>query len=367
MTLIPFTSFDFHDRLRSDLIRAMTDVLDSKWYVMGDELRAFEAAYADLHGVSHCVGVASGLDALTISLRVLNIGAGDEVVVPSNTYIATWLAVSGVGARPIPVEPDPGTYNIAVAGIEAAITPRTKAILPVHLYGQACDMTSVMSLARKHNLFVVEDNAQAHLATWRGQITGSFGDVNATSFYPSKNLGALGDGGALTTQSAAIARQAAAYRNYGSEVKYLNQVRGVNSRLDELQAAILNVKLPHLDQWTGERRLVAQQYNAQLRGCEAVRLPYVLDGATHVYHLYVIWCERRDELQAYLRDNGVQTLIHYPVPPHLQEAYSDAGFRRGQFPVSEGIADSCLSLPLYPGMTSDQVDRVSSLVVAFYE
>lgn len=365
--MIPFNSFDFQDRWREELVRAMTRVLDSKWYVMGEELRSFEASYAELHGVEYCVGVANGLDAITISLRALDIGPGDEVVVPSNTYIATWLAVSTVGAVPIPVEPDPVTYNITSASIEAAITPRTRAIIPVHLYGQACDMASIMDVARRNSLHVVEDNAQGHLATWRGQITGSFGDVNATSFYPSKNLGALGDGGALTTQSSALDRRARAFRNYGSEVRYLNRVRGANSRLDELQAAILNVKLPHLEQLTSERRQLAEQYDEYLLGCDAVVRPRVLDGATHVYHLYVIQCERRDELLVHLREKGAQALIHYPVPPHLQEAYADADFRRGQFPIAESIAEQCLSLPLYPGMTGHQVARVCDLIKDFYE
>lgn len=367
MRTIPFVSFDFHARWRTEMTQAMVRVLDSKWYVLGGELQGFQRSYAELTGVKHCEGVANGLDALTICLRVLGVGPGDEVLVPSNTYIATWLAVSAVGATPVPVEPDAKTYNLAPDRIEAGITSRTRVILPVHLYGQACDMSGIMAIAGNHGLYVVEDNAQAHLAEWQGQMTGSFGHVNATSFYPTKNLGALGDAGAVTTDSDDLARDVRLHRNYGSEVRYHNVLKGANSRLDELQAAVLNVKLKYLKAVTQERQNLAMEYFARLRECHEVTLPLTAEGASHVYHLFVIRCDERGELQKHLHSNGVETLIHYPLPPHLQEAYSDGGFRHGQYPVAESIASSCLSLPLYPGMTADQIATVCDLIVSFYK
>ena len=366
--MIPFLSFDYQDKLyRTQLIAAMTKVLGSKWYIMGKELEAFEQEYAALHEVKHAIGVANGLDALIIALKVLGIKEGDEVIVPSNTYIATWLAVSQLGAIPVPVEPNMQTYNIDPDLIESHITAKTKAILPVHLYGQPCDMIGIMEISNKHGLYVVEDNAQAHLAKWNGKLTGTFGNINATSFYPGKNLGAIGDGGGLTTQDDALAIEAKVFRNYGSEKKYYNKIKGLNSRLDELQAAILRIKLPHLNSLTDSRKAIAQRYAELLTDCPAIILPFVNTKADHVYHLYVIQCERRDKLQQYLSANGVGTMIHYPVPPHLQEAYQSLGYKQGDFPMAEQLAKTCLSLPLFPGMTDEQVTTVADHVKRFFQ
>lgn len=365
--MIPFLSFDYQDNIyREQLIKAMTNVLDSKWYVMGKQLTEFESLYAKLHDVNYSVGVANGLDALIISLHVLGVGSGDEVIVPSNTYIASWLAVSAVGATPIPVEPDELSYNINPELIEKAITLKTKAIMPVHLYGQACDMSRIMDIANKYNLFVVEDNAQSHLSKWNGKFTSTFGHINATSFYPGKNLGALGDGGGITTNDENFYNKVKIFRNYGSDKKYYNQVKGVNSRLDELQAAVLNVKLPYLNELTEERKSIAKKYDSLLKDCRAVQIPIVSDEAEHVYHLYVILCEERDALQQYLKSKNIDSLIHYPVPPHLQDAYKDAGYKKGDFPIAEKIASQCLSLPLYPGMNDKDISYVAQVIKEFF-
>ncbi len=344
---------------------ALGRVYDSYWYVLGDEVKNFEKAYSAFNHVPHTVGVANGLDALVLALRVLDIGPGDEVIVPSNTYIATWLAVTQVGATPVPVEPDPATSNLNPALIEAAITPRTRAIMPVHLYGQACRMTEIMAIARRHDLHVVEDNAQSQGAAFDGQITGSFGAVNGTSFYPGKNLGALGDAGAVTTTSAELDQKVRVLRNYGSQQKYYNEVVGYNSRLDELQAAVLSVKLQHLADWTRQRQQVAAWYGQHLAGIAGLRLPTVADGATHVYHLYVVQTAQRDALQQHLAAQGIGTLIHYPVPPHRQQAYQAMGLGPGSFPIAEALAATCLSLPMWPGMTEAHVATVAAAVRSF--
>jgi dTDP-4-amino-4,6-dideoxygalactose transaminase len=366
--MIPFLSFDYQDKLyRKQIIDAMTKVLDSKWYVMGKELIEFENAYAKLHDVNYSIGVANGLDALIISLHALGVGSGDEVIVPSNTYIASWLAVSAVGATPIPVEPDEVSYNINPELIEKSITSRTKAIMPVHLYGQSCNMSRIMEIAEKHKLYVVEDNAQAHLAKWDGKFTGTFGHINATSFYPGKNLGAIGDGGGITTNDETLYNKSRTYRNYGSNKKYYNEIKGVNSRLDELQAAILNIKLPYLNQLTEERKVIAKKYDSLLKDCDSIQIPIVSEKAEHVYHLYVILSDKRDELQQYLKENNIDCLIHYPVPPHLQQAYTDAGYKKGDFPIAEKIAEQCLSIPLYPGMKEDDICYVAKNITEFFK
>ena len=366
--MIPFLSFDYQDKLyRTQLIEAMTKVLDSKWYIMGTELQEFEKEYAKLHQTKYSLGVANGLDALIISLYSVGIKSGDEVIVPSNTYIASWLAVSALGAIPIPVEPDENTYNINPSLIEGKITSKTKAILPVHLYGQSCDMTSIMNIAKKYKLAVIEDNAQAHLATWKNKITGSFGDINATSFYPGKNLGALGDGGGITTDFEELYIKAKSYRNYGSEKKYFNEIKGVNSRLDELQAAVLRIKLPFLEELTKSRQEIAHKYNQYLANCSNIKLPFVSEHAKHVYHLYVILSDRRDELQSYLQLQGISTLIHYPIPPHLQLAYKELKYKEGDFPIAENMAIKCLSLPNYPGISDAQIQEVSNAIIKFYK
>lgn len=360
---IPFFSFEaMHQALGEQPHAVFRQFWDKQWYILGDSVTKFESEYAHWNGVRHSIGVANGLDALHIALRALNIGPGDEVIVPSNTYIASWLAVTQVGAIPVPTEPDPVTFNIDPSRIEAAITPATKAIMPVHLYGLSCDMTAIMAIAEKHKLWVVEDNAQAHGAKYKDQYTGSFGHLNATSFYPTKNLGALGDAGAVTTNDAHLAQKVRALRNYGSVQKYINDVPGYNSRLDELQAALLSLKLPYLEQWTQQRRALADQYFERLADVESIMLPPAHLGTAHVWHLFVIRTPNRQRILENLTQNGIGYLIHYPVPPHLQKAYQYLGFQRGDFPIAESIADTCLSLPLFPGMTSAQIEQVCRVV-----
>lgn len=364
---IPFLSLASQNNLVEDEIRAAFErVFQNKWYILGKEVTDFEKAYAAFNQVQHCIGVANGLDALQIALRVLEVGEGDEVIVPSNTFIATWLAISQVKATIVPVEPCRDTYNLNPQLIEAAISPKTKAIIPVHLYGQACQMDAIMQIAQKHNLFVIEDNAQAQGSTYNNKLTGSFGNINATSFYPTKNLGAYGDAGALTTDDAGLTQKAMLMRNYGSEKKYYNEVAGVNSRLDELQAAFLSVKLKYLNGWTAERRQIAAAYTGQLTGISGLILPVIAPGATHVYHLYPVRTARRDELEQYLNSNGVGTAIHYPVPAHLQKAYQHLGYQPGDFPIAEELAQTCLSLPLNPGMSNEEIAYITKLIKAFY-
>ena len=365
--MIPFLNFEpMHTQIREEMHSAFLRVYDSHWYIQGQELNQFEMDYALLNQTEYAVGVSNGLDALVLSLRSLNIGSGDEVIVPSNTYIATVLAVTHVGAIPVFVEPRIETYNINPELIPAAITIRTKAIMPVHLYGQACEMDEIMKIAKAYNLFVIEDNAQAHLSSFNGKLTGSFGDVNGTSFYPGKNLGALGDAGAVTTDNEILARKIEILRNYGSQKKYYNEVIGFNNRLDELQAAFLSVKLKHLENWTIERREIANFYNSQLKGIGDLLLPSVAIGATHSYHLYVIRTSKRNELKTFLEENGIGTMIHYPVPPHLQEAYQFLGHEKGEFPLAEEIAETCLSLPIWPRMSKAQLITVCSEISKFY-
>jgi len=365
---IPFLDFKYmHSAIKAEMTRAFEDVYDGYWYIMGKQLTEFEQAYARFNQVGHAVGVSNGLDALHLSLKALKIGAGDEIIIPSNTYIATVLAASYVGATPVFAEPDKSTYNLDPINIEAVITSKTKAIMPVHLYGQACQMEEIMAIAKRHNLYVIEDNAQAHGATYKGKLTGAWGDANGTSFYPGKNLGALGDGGAVTTNNEEIARQIMVLRNYGSQVKYKNEVVGHNMRLDELQAAFLNVKLNYIMEWTAQRNQIAQWYNEALQGLSDIVLPHVHKDATHVYHLYVIRTNRRDALQRHLTNKGIGTLIHYPIPPHLQEAYGHLQLKKGQFPIAEEIADTCLSIPLWPGMEKTDVEIVSDGIKSFFK
>lgn len=334
---------------------------------MGENVKEFEKQYASFNKVNYCVGVSNGLDALHLSLKTLEIGEGDEVIVPSNTYIASLLAVSYVGATPVLVEPDKQTYNIDPQKIEIAITSKTKAIMPVHLYGQACQMEAIMEIAKKHNLKVIEDNAQSQGALFNGKPTGSWGDINGTSFYPGKNLGALGDAGGVTTNDEALMIKASMLRNYGSNKKYHNEVVGFNMRLDECQAAFLNVKLKYLAEWTQQRQTIAQWYFEALEGIEEIILPKTALGATHVYHLFVIRALNRDQLQTHLNENGIGTLIHYPIPPHLQKAYQHLGFKKGDFPIAEEIANTCLSLPIWPGMTKEIVDNIAGVIRKFYK
>ncbi|MNK30647.1 dTDP-3-amino-3,6-dideoxy-alpha-D-galactopyranose transaminase [compost metagenome] len=365
---IPYLSFEYqHGLMKAPLKAACEKVIDSGWFIMGGSLKEFEDKYATLSGTTGAVGVANGLDALILSLMALGVGKGDEVIVPSNTYIASWLAVSAVGAIPIPVEPNMLTYNIDVSQIEEKVTPKTKAILPVHLYGLPCEMDAIMELANKHGLYVVEDNAQAHLATYKGKITGSFGDLNAVSFYPGKNLGALGDAGAVTGNNLELINMVRVLRNYGSEKKYFNMMKGVNSRLDEMQAEILNVKLNYIERLTAERKEIAKKYNEGLAGIKDLVLPHVNEGASHVYHIYLVRTSRRDALMDYLQNLGISPFIHYPIPPHLQTAYQELEYKAGDFPLAEEIANTCLSIPLYPGLDDQQINYIIKSIKSFFD
>lgn len=362
MNAIPFLDLRAtYFELKTEIDDAIARVLNSGCYILGPEVEDFEAEFATYSEARHAIGVADGLDALHLALRAMDVGPGDEVIVPSNTYIATWLAVSQCGAIPVPVEPDALTFNIDPTLIEAAITPRTKVILPVHLYGQPADMDPILAIARKHGLRVLEDGAQAHGARYKGQRIGAHGDAVAWSFYPGKNLGAMGDGGAVTTNDSKIAERLRVLRNYGSRVKYINEVRGYNSRLDPIQAAILRVKLAHLDVWNGHRSAIALRYKQGLVDC-GLTLPHVPDWAEPVWHLYVVQHPKRDALQRVLTDAGVSTLIHYPIPPHLQQAYVYVNLAQGVFPLAERMASQVLSLPMGPSMSEAVVSVVVQAV-----
>ena len=352
---------DAYLELKSEIDEAINRVVDSGWYIGGSEVEQFEADYAQYCGAAHAIGVANGLDALHLALLAMDVGAGDEVIVPSNTYIATWLAVSQCGAAPVPVEPVESTYNLDPARIEAAITPRTKVILPVHLYGQPADLDPILTIAHKHGLRVLEDGAQAHGARYKGRRLGSHSDAVAWSFYPGKNLGALGDGGAVTTNDPQVADRIRMLRNYGSRVKYVNEVKGCNSRLDPLQAAVLGVKLRYLDEWNERRKVIAAQYLQGLADT-GLLLPQVPGWADPVWHLFVVRHPQRDALAQRLAEAGVGTLIHYPIPPHKQQAYVDAAFEASAFPLAERIAEEVLSLPMGPQLTQDMAGQVVEAV-----
>lgn len=347
---------------RAEYEAAALRVLRSGWYILGSELENFEREFAEYLGAKFCVGVNSGLDALTLTLRALGIGAGAEVIVPANTYIATALAVTANGAVPVFVEPD-AFYNLDAEKISAAVTEKTRAIIAVHLYGQAAAMDKICATAEKFNLQIVEDCAQSHGAKFRGKMTGTFG-VGCFSFYPTKNLGAFGDGGAVVTDDENLARKIKMLRNYGSEIKYRNKITGVNSRLDEIQAALLRVKLSHLDELNAERKNIARRYLAEIKNPKII-LPQILSGAEHVWHQFVVRTENRDAFQKYLARENIQTVIHYPIPPHLAECYAELGFKRGDFPVAEKFADEVLSLPLFNGMTAAEVDFVVEVLNKF--
>lgn len=343
--------------LDKDLRAAFERVYDRSWYIEGVEDEAFEKAFAEYCDSKYCVGVGNGLDSLFLALKAMGIKEGDEVIVPSNTYIATALAVTYTGATPIFVEPDIRTFNIDPTKIEAAITDKTKAIMPVHLYGQACDMDSIMEVAKKYNLYVVEDCAQAHGAKYKGKVIGSFGDAAGFSFYPGKNLGALGDAGATVTNNEEVAKKVRALGNYGSDYKYHHIYQGNNSRLDELQAAFLAAKLPHLNKVNAERRKIAQKYLDGINNPEII-LPFVPEYAEPVWHIFGIRCNRRDELEKFLNDAGISTNKHYPIPMHLQGCYADLGFKKGDYPIAEEISETELSIPMYYGMTDEEVQYV---------
>ena len=354
---------------KDDFDAAYHRVMDSGWVLLGKELEAFESEFASYCEVNHCVGVANGLDALHLVLRAWGIGAGDEVIVPSNTFIASWLAVSYAGAAPVPVEPDPITHNLDPARIEAAITPHTKAIMPVHLYGQPADMDSINEIAQKHGLKVLEDSAQAQGARYKGRRTGGLGDAAGTSFYPGKNLGAFGDGGGVTTNDPELADRVRTLRNYGSKVKYFYEAQGMNSRLDELQASFLRVKLRHLDEWNSRRSKLAKEYLSQL-SCFSpqLSLPHVPSWATPVWHLFVIRHPKRDDLQKHLASAGIGTQIHYPVPPHISGAYA-SGFknRNAKFQITEALASEVMSLPIGPHVPENAPQFVAEAIRTFHQ
>lgn len=362
---IPFVTFKpMEAELDKELRAAFDRVYTRSWYIEGVEDKAFEKAFAEYCESKYCVGVGNGLDALFLALKALGIKEGDEVIVPSNTYIATALAVTYVGATPVFVEPDIRTFNIDPTRIEEAITDKTKAIMPVHLYGQPCDMDPIMEIAKKYGLFVVEDCAQAHGATYKGKVIGSFGDAAGFSFYPGKNLGALGDAGATVTNDEELAKKVRALGNYGSDYKYHHIYKGNNSRLDELQAAFLAAKLLHLNKMNEERRRIAQKYIDGIKN-EEVILPYIPEYANPVWHIFGIRCKRRDELEKFLNDAGIGTNKHYPIPMHLQECYKDLGFKEGDFPIAEEISATELSIPMYYGMTDEEVLYVIDKVNEF--
>jgi dTDP-4-amino-4,6-dideoxygalactose transaminase len=367
MTRIPYLDLKaMNNEVQGELAQAFTRVLESGWFILGEAVNAFESAFAEFIGVKHCVGVGNGLEALHLILRAYGIGPGDEVIVPSNTYIATWLAVTYAGAKPIPVEPDPRKYNLDPTRVEAALTERTRAILPVHLYGQPAEMDPIMAMADKHNLLVIEDAAQAHGARYQGRMCGGLGHAAGFSFYPGKNLGALGDAGAVTTDDDALAEAVRSLRNYGSQKKYYNERLGFNSRLDELQAAFLSVKLPYLEAWNQRRKVIADLYTQAFSQVPELTVPHVPAWSTHVWHIYPLRCTRRDDLQAHLEREGIGTLIHYPVPPHRSEAYAALGYPLGAFPIAEEIAQTELSLPIGPVMTLAEAEMVVKAVLNFY-
>ncbi len=355
---IPFVTFKPLEReLDSELRTAFERVYNNSWYIEGKEDEFFEHEFAKYCKTNYCVGVGNGLDALMLALKALGIKAGDEVIVPANTYIATALAATYVGAKVVLVEPDIKTYNIDISKIEEAITDKTKAIMPVHLYGQPCDMDSIMQIAEKYNLYVVEDCAQAHGAIYKGKIVGSFGNAAGFSFYPGKNLGALGDAGATITNDEELANKIRALGNYGSDYKYHHIYQGHNSRLDEMQAAFLSAKLPHLNKMNDARRLIAKRYIEEISN-PLIVLPEVLDNVESVWHIFAIRCKRRNELEKYLNENGIGTNKHYPIPIHLQDCYKNLGYKKGDFPIAEEISSTELSLPLYYGMTDEEVGYV---------
>lgn len=355
---VPFSSFKpIEQMLNDELHEAFERVFRNSWYINGQEDHLFEKAFAEYCGVKYCVGVGNGLDALMLALKAVGIGSGDEVIVPSNTYIATALAVTYVGAKPVFVEPKIDTFNIDTDLIERSITDKTKAIMPVHLYGQSCDMEPILQMRRKYHLFVIEDCAQAHGATYKGQKVGSFGDIAGFSFYPGKNLGALGDAGAVITNNEELAEKVRALGNYGSDYKYHHIYKGNNSRLDEMQAAFLNTKLPYLDRINKERKRIADKYCREIHNSRII-VPRVLNEGTPVWHVFGIRCRERDKLETFLYENGIETNKHYPIPIHLQECYRDLGLQEGAFPIAEEISRTELSIPLYYGMSEEQIEYV---------
>ena len=365
---VPFLDLNaVYDELKPEMDAAYQRVMETSWFIMGKELDSFEHEFAAYCGVKHCIGVGNGLDALHLILKAYEIGAGDEVIVPANTFIATWLAVSYTGAVPVPVEPDIKTYNIDPRKIEKAITPKTRAIMPVHLYGQPADMDPILEVAKKHHLIVIEDAAQAHGARYKHLTCGNLAEVAGFSFYPGKNLGALGDAGAIVSSDDALVQKIQSLRNYGSSKKYHHDAIGYNSRLDELQAAFLRAKMSTLDEWNERRKKIAAYYLENLTGISGLTLPFVPDWAEPVWHIFAVRTKQRNELQQFLKEQGVDTIIHYPIPPHLSEAYADLGYHKGSFPISEEIALTELSLPMGPHLTMDQAEYVVQMIKRYLE
>jgi len=351
--------------LRDELDQAYQRVMNSGWYILSGEVSAFEQEFTDYIGCKHCIGVGNGLEALQLILMGYGIGPGDEVIIPANTYIASWLAVSYTGATPVPVEPDASTYNINPDLIEAAITPQTKAIMPVYLYGQSVEMEKIWQIAEKHKLKIIEDAAQAHGSRYRDRMAGNLGDAAGFSFYPTKNLGAFGDAGAVTTNDDELADKVRVLRNYGSRRKYFNEVKGHNSRLDPLQAAFMRVKLKYLDEWNKRRAQIAQYYLDNLRLAPDLGLPHVPTDVVPAWHIFIVSHPERDRLQEFLKQQGIGTLIHYPVPPHLSEAYQDLGCQVGDFPITEKMANTFLSIPIGPHLSMDDAHYVSEKIREF--
>lgn len=364
---IPFNDLKAsYAELREVLDAAYRRVIESGYYVLGPEVESFEAEFAAYCGVQHCVGVGNGLEAISLILKAYGIGSGDSVIVPANTYIATWLPVTHAGAEPIPVEPDEASYNIDPQRVEASIKPNTRAIIAVHLYGQPADMDALAQIAHERKLLLVEDAAQAHGAKYKGRRAGSLGDAGAFSFYPTKNLGAIGDGGAVTTNDQALAERVRVLRNYGSRERYLNELVGYNSRLDELQAALLRVKLSRLDEWNSRRVEIAQDYARKLAPVRQVALPHVASTSEPVWHLFVVRSGSRDALQRHLQAEGIATLIHYPIPPHRSGAYANLAISRSSYPLTEALSGQILSLPIWPQMDARNIEMVSQAVCAFF-
>lgn len=346
-----------HDKIKNEIMEAIERVYDSGWYILGKEVELFEEEFAKYSGTKYCVGVGSGLGALELILKGYDIGEGDEVIIPANTFIATALAVSYAGATPVLVDVDEKTYNINPELIESAITDKTKAIMPVHLYGHPCDMDPIVEIAKKHNLKVIEDSSQAQGALYKGRMVGSLGDASGMSLFPVKNMGALGDAGVVTTDDKELADKIKILRNYGSSKKYYNEYKGYNCKLDEIQAAILRVKLKYIDEWNEYRQNIASEYLKNIKN-DKIMLPSILEGANHVWHRFVIRTKDRDGLQKYLEEHGIQAMPHYPVPIHKQEAYTELSYLIGTLPVTEHISDEILSLPLYQYMNEDDVNKV---------
>lgn len=355
-----------YEELKDELNQACQRVLSSGWYILGHEVDEFEEEFAQYCGTKYCIGVGNGLDALSLILRGYDIGSGDEVIVPANTFIATWLAVTHSGATPVPIEPKINTYNLDPELIASAITRKTKAIMPVHLYGQPAEMNTIISIAKEYGVKVIEDSAQAHGAMHFGKKTGSLGDAAGFSFYPAKNLGAIGDAGAVVTNDERLTSRIRVLRNYGSKVKYYNDLKGINSRLDPLQAAFLRVKLKHLDDWNERRQKIANYYLKYLQDIPTLILPCVLEGILQVWHIFAIRCNKRDLLKKYLSNNGIGTLIHYPIPPHLSNAYNDLGYKQGSFPKTEEIVNTSLSIPIGPHLSLEDAGEVVRTIEAFF-